>query len=180
MVQTMRGPAARQACLQMCSNIWNFLAVKYSAKYRFSIWGRGAGWEMSLKFSHCCVYVYRGLTSYETIETRDWAFTKKDKALIHAGGGNNLEQFSFHFVIRLTNRTVLLRLIYLLCTNLTGIGPFSPRKCTFVYISCSFLSICVFVSSSKPIQALHGYSNRFAHCKRTMCPVIKLSYIFVR
>lgn len=114
------------------------------------------------------------------LKTRDRAFTKKDKALIHAGGGNNLEQFSFHFVIRLTNRTVLLRLIYSLCTNLTGIGPFSPRKCTFVYISCSFLSICVFVSSSKPIQALHGYSNRFAHCKLTMCPVIKLSYIFVR
>ena len=113
MVQTMRGPAARQACLYMSQNIWNFLAVKYSAKYRFSIWGRGAGWEMSLKFTHCCVYVYRGLTSYETIETRDRAFTKKDKALIHAGGGNNLEQFSFHFVIRLTNRTVLLRLIYL-------------------------------------------------------------------
>ena len=79
------------------------------------------------------------------LKTRDRAFTKKDKALIHAGGGNNLEQFSFHFVIRLTNRTVLLRLIYSLCTNLTGIGPFSPRKCTFVYISCSFLRyVCLF------------------------------------
>ena len=114
------------------------------------------------------------------LKTRDRAFTKKEKALSHAGGGNNLEQFSFHFVIRLTNRTVLLRLIYLLCTNLTGIGPFSPRKCTFVYhVHVTFFRF-VFVSSSKPIQALHGYSNRFGHCIRTMCPVIKLSYIFVR
>lgn len=116
MVQTMRGPAARQACLYMSQNIWNFIAVKYSAKYRFSIWGRGAGERAGKCHSSSATAVFMftaGSHPMKRLKTRDRAFTKKDKAFIHAGGGNNLEQFSFHFVIRLTNRTVLLRLIYL-------------------------------------------------------------------
>lgn len=78
------------------------------------------------------------------LKTRDRAFTKKDKALIHAGGGNNLEQFSFRFVIRLTNRTVLLRLIYLPLYESHRNWSVQSSKMYVCYIMFISFDMCLF------------------------------------
>ena len=82
----MRGPASTQVCLY----IWEYRYLEiFSGKINreISVQYLGAGGGLGNVTQVCCVYVYRGLTSYERLKTRDRAFTKKDKAVIHAGGG---------------------------------------------------------------------------------------------
>ena len=106
-------------------------------------------------------------------------FTKKEKALIHAGGGNNLEQFSFRFVIRLTNRTVLLRLIYLpLYESHRNWSVQSSKMYVCLYIMFISFDMCLFHLVNR--YKLYMDIQIALPIERTMCPVIKLSYIFVR